>query len=379
MQDGQVDPQDPLVTALSTKGSDGVKCLLIAVKNFWNDFAILRLFLTVLSQIPNIFDATVDDEVWSLMVKITRNAIQNESLMLSCVKVLSQIANAISKSRLSVMTENTRTTTNLVINALRNHLDSDLQEYGISILNFTIARRQEGNMLWRYIRYLIDAGGVHSTVAAIILLENRPSAKRLGLNLLTMCMVDETCFDDIPVPVALDCMRQNPNDSLMQINGLTILLRLINITAKRQKFIRLNGISVLYHAMAPNNDPSDERRVELAVKCFKMYMTLSQDDERTKFGSEQLENDAGYFLGLFPKRLVAVYEKYTDNTEIMVGLIVCFFVAFRALVDGDAATSCNGQARCKDSRDNHGQNNRKFKNTARLHVDAQLHGQFETG
>ena len=202
------------------------------------------------------------------------------------------------------MTENTRTTTNLIINALRNHLDPDLQEYGISILN-TIASRQEMDMLWRYIRYLIDAGGVHSTVAAIILLENRPSAKRVGLNLLTMCMVDESCFDDIPVPVALDCMRQNPNDSLMQINGLTILLRLINMTAKRQKFIRLNGISVLYHAMAPNNDPNDERRVELAVKCFKMYMVLSQDDERTKFGSEQLKNSAGYFLGLFPDRLIA--------------------------------------------------------------------------
>ena len=347
LQDGYIDPQDPLLSALLMKDSDGLKCLLNAVKNFWNDFAILRPALTVLSQIPSVLDAIVDDDVWGLMIKITRNAIQNEFLMLSCVKIFSRIVCVIPNSRL-FMTENTRTTTNLIINVLRNHLDSDLQST-VYILN-TIASRQETDMLWRYIRYLIDAGGVHSTVAAIILLENRPSAKRLGLNLLTMCMVDESCFDDIPVPVALDCMRQNPNDSLMQINGLTILLRLINMTAKRQKFITA-GISVLYHAMAPNNDsnydPNDERRVELAVKCFKMYMVLSQDDERTKFGSEQLKNSAGYFLGLFPDRLIAVYQKYTNNTEIMVGLIVCFFMAFRALVDGDAATSLIGKLDAK--------------------------------
>ena len=133
------------------------------------------------------------------MIKITRNVIQNELLMLSCVKVLSHIVSAIPKSHLSGMTENTRATTNLVINALRNHLDPDLQEYGISVLNI-IASRQEMDIMWRYIRYLIDAGGVNSTVESIILLENRPYAKLLCLNLLTMFIVDETCFDDIPVP-----------------------------------------------------------------------------------------------------------------------------------------------------------------------------------
>ena len=345
LQDGQIDPQDPLLLMFTTKGSEGLKCLLNAVKNFWNDFAILRPALTVLSQIPSVLDAIVDDDVWGLMIKITRNAIQNEFVMLSCVKIFSRIVGAIPNSSLSVMTENTRTTTNLIINALRNHLDSDLQEYGISVLNI-IASRQEMDIMWRYIRYLIDAGGVHSTVAAIILLENRPSAKRLGLNLLTICMVDETCFDDIPVPVALDCMRQNPNDSLMQINGLNFAA-LDNIPTKRHKFKRLEGLSVLYHAMAPSYDDKrrddDERRLELAVKCLKMYMKLSQDDERTKFG---LKSGSG-ILSMFPNRLVTIYQKYTDNTEIMVGLIVCFFLAFRALADGDAATTLISQLDAK--------------------------------
>ena len=85
-----------------------------------------------------------------------------------------------------------------------------------------IATRQEPELMWRFVRYMIDAGGVHTTVASIVLLENRPNAKRLGLNLLTKCMVDESCFDDIPVPVALDCMKQNPHDPIMQVNGLTI-------------------------------------------------------------------------------------------------------------------------------------------------------------
>ena len=46
LQDGYIDPQDPLLSALLTKDSDGLKCLLNAVKNFWNDFAILRPALT---------------------------------------------------------------------------------------------------------------------------------------------------------------------------------------------------------------------------------------------------------------------------------------------------------------------------------------------
>ncbi len=352
---GKINPRNPALMALHANGGKGARCLINATSIFWNDFAVLRPALTVLSQVPNILitpaavsndDGTGNnsicklEDIWELMIKITRNVMQNEFLLLACIKILSWIVQPETNMKVCVTDERTRTTTNLVINALRNHLEPGIQECGITTLSH-IASRQDPQLMWRFVRYMIDAGGVHTTVASIILLENRPSAKRLGLNLLTKCMVDESCFDDIPVPVALDCMKQNPHDSIMQVNGLTILLRLINITAKRRKFMRLNGLSVVHNAIAVQypdvSAEQNEERVELAARLMKLYMVLSQDDERVKFGCNS-HND-NKWMKMMPNVLISAYKKYDRNQEIIASLITCFLLAFRALVDEEESKS----------------------------------------
>ena len=67
------------------------------------------------------------------MIKITRNVMQNESLLLASIKILSWIVNTEAQMKVCVTDENTRTTTNLVINALRNHLEAGMQECGITV------------------------------------------------------------------------------------------------------------------------------------------------------------------------------------------------------------------------------------------------------
>ena len=349
---GKTHQRNPTLLALIEDHGKGTKCLISAIKSFWNDFAVLRPALAVLSQIPEIIiymtgatdmnnvtpNSAIIKEIWELMIKITRNVMQNESLLLASIKILSWIVNTEAQMKVCVTDENTRTTTNLVINALRNHLEAGMQECGITVLSH-IASRQEPELMWRFVRYMIDAGGVHTTVASIVLLENRPNAKRLGLNLLTKCMVDESCFDDIPVPVALDCMKQNPHDPVMQVNGLTILLRLINITAKRRKFMRLSGLDIVYRTMK-NPPPAarwkdiGEDLLELGAKFMKTYMVLSQDDERVKFGSKTNDNSA-LSIKLMPQVLLEVYQKYDRNKDIIASVVTCFLLAFRALVDED--------------------------------------------
>eukprot|EP00943_MAST-04B_sp_MAST-4B-sp1_P009753 g9753.t1 len=355
---GKINPRNPALMALHANDGKGARCLINAVSNFWNDFAVLRPALTVLSQVPNILmtpaavsndddtsnnnnlESFMDENIWELMIKITRNVMQNEFLLLACIKILSWIVQPETNMKVCVTDERTRTTTNLVINALRNHLEPGMQECGITILS-RIASRQDPELMWRFVRYMIDAGGVHTTVASIILLENRPSAKRLGLNLLTKCMVDESCFDDIPVPVALDCMKQNPGDSIMQVNGLTILLRLINITAKRRKFMRLNGLSVVHNAIAAQyfgvSTEQNEERVELAARLMKLYMVLSQDDERVKFGCNKHGDNE--WMKIMPDALISAYKKYDRNEKIITSLVTCFLLAFRALVDEEESKS----------------------------------------
>ena len=109
------------------------------------------------------------------------------------------------------------TTTNLVINALRNHLEAGMQEC-ITVLSH-IATRQEPELMWRFVRYMIDVGGVHTTVASI-LLKSRPSAKRLGLNLRQSRWMNRVLT--IYLYLLIDCMKQNPHDPIMQVNGLTM-------------------------------------------------------------------------------------------------------------------------------------------------------------
>lgn len=330
------------------KGGNAGAILFGALGTFLGNMSVVRPALSILSDCLEVVESL--ESYWNIVVQVMTAVFHNERCLLQCLKIVNFFCNSMS---LSIENDITRATVNLAINAMRNHMVEDIQETSISVL-LAIVQSNEKHQR-QCVSYLVDAGGVHTTMSGITILERRKESKRKGVDLLSMCLIDERCFNDIQVPVAIDCIEAYPNDTFMLLSCLKIIQMLIEKSAKRQRFMELRGIPYIVGALMISCKNSIEELGESASTIVYKYMKRSNQRERGKFGkmvsshpttNEVLElcdrignnmsatkvsNNAG--LGIIPYALVKVQSTFSNNMTIAKATFSSFMLAARASAD----------------------------------------------
>ena len=325
--------------------------IIAAMDKFRGNLSVLRPALSVLAMTPSIVNGTMQN--WGTVVHTLTAVFQNETLTLHCMQVLRHICMIL---QASMKHDLSRATINLVINALRNHMSESIQEEGMAILtSLSDHCSTDQPSLSSFVTYLVDMGGVHTVVSAITLLEHVPKAKRNSLELLSKCMLDVRSFNDIQVPVALDCMKTYPSDFNMQTNVMHILDRIITVEAKRWQFERLEGMLFVYGTLdllrrtrAHKITRAHNALFVAATALISRYLQLSTQNQRGKFGGKIDANSSSHDKGLSmcAEAIVFLYKALQANTgrnslllheriSVEKSLMTCFVLTVRALVAQD--------------------------------------------
>ena len=346
-------PADSGVVGQLQRGNAG-PVLLQALSTFGGNMSVVRPALSILAGALEVVEPS--EESWRAVVQTMTAVFHNEACLLHCLRVVCHVCQS---AAINIENDITRATINLAVNAMRNHMVEDVQEVCISLLLLVVQRGENGPV--QYVNYIVDAGGVHTTISGITILEHRHESKRKGLEFLSTCMIDERCFNDVQVPVALDCIDAYPEDNFMLTSCMKIIRMLVEKSAKRQRFVELRGVGYLIRVIMFACHNRSEALGEIAATIVFKYMKRVNQRERGKFGQivatcptadeatalcdalgkppfekmstskRVVSNDTA--MGLVSHAMVRLQGSYPWNKAITKATVSSFMLAARALAD----------------------------------------------